>query len=121
MHHFTEFVGKSSEELIREAKEEQLEGLDMDERKIRSYLNRFRKDMLEIQKLALLTVRTRLVGVRSFYSSFYVETPKLKRISKAKPQPKNVREIPTKEDIHDVLKYCDKLERALVLLAALQG
>ena len=77
--------------------------------------------MIEDQKLAPITVRTRLVGVKSFYQSFYIELPRLKRIGKAKPLPKNVRDIPTKEDIREVLKYCDVLERAIIFIGCSSG
>lgn len=121
MVYFTEFTGKAPEELIREAKREQKEGVDMDERKVRSYLNKFRKDMVENQKLAPLSVRTRMVGVRSFYCTFYVDLPKLKRTGKAKPLAKNVKDIPEKADIQEVLKYCCPLERAIILVGCSSG
>jgi hypothetical protein len=63
MQYYTEFTKKTPEELIREAEKEMREGLTMDERRIRMYLNNFRKS-LQDQELAPLTVRNRMVGVR---------------------------------------------------------
>jgi integrase len=120
MQYYTDFTKKTPEELIKEAKKEIRDGLTMDERRIRTYLNNFRKN-LQDQELAPLTVRNRLVGVRSFYSSFYIDLPKLKKIGKARPTPENTEKIPTKEDIQTVLQYCDPLERALVLVGCSSG
>jgi integrase len=120
MRYYTEFTEKTPEELIREAKKEVRDGLTMDERRIRMYLNNFRKS-LQDQELAPLTVRNRMVGVRSFYSSFYIDLPKLKKIGKARPTPENSDKIPTKDDIRVVLQHCDPLERALVLVGCSSG
>ena len=120
MQYYTEFTKKTPEELIREAKKEIRDGLSMDERRIRFYLNNFRKG-LQDQKLAPLTVRNRMVGVRSFYSSYYIDLPKLKKIGKARPTQENSYQIPTKEDIRVVLQHCDPLERALVLVGCASG
>ena len=120
MQYYTEFTKKTPEELIREAKKEIRDGLSMDERRIRTYLNNFRKS-LQDQKLAPLTVRNRMVGVRSFYSSYYIDLPKLKKIGKARPTQENSYKIPTKEDIRVVLQHCDPLERALVLVGCASG
>ena len=120
MQYYTEFTKKAPEELIREAKKEIRDGLSMDERRIRFYLNNFRKG-LQNQKLAPLTVRNRMVGVRSFYSSYYIDLPKLKKIGKARPTQENSYQIPTKEDIREVLQHCDPLERALVLVGCTSG
>jgi integrase len=120
MQNYTDFTQKTPEELIKEAKKEIRDGLTMDERRIRTYLNNFRKS-LQDQELAQLTVRNRLVGVRSFYSSFYIDLPKLKKIGKARPTPENTEKIPTKEDIQTVLQYCDPLERAIVLVGCSSG
>ena len=58
-------------------------------------------------------------GVQSFYRSCDIELPSLGR-NKAKVLEKN-KDIPTKEDLQEVLKICDPLERAVLLVGASSG
>jgi hypothetical protein len=51
--------------------------------------------------------------VKSFYQAFDVEIPKL-RGDKANPLKKH-KQIPTKEDLQEVLKVCDPIEKAILL------
>ena len=48
-----------------------------------------------------------MTGVKAFYQFYYIELPKIKS-DKAKTLRPN-KDIPTKEDIQDVLKTCDPL------------
>ena len=120
MQAFTDMAGKTPEQLILEAEAEIKEGRLMRERTILTYLADFR-ELQESKELAPLTVKSRMTGVCSFYKSNHIELPVLpKNMQKARPQKKR-RDIPAKEDIQAVLKFCDPLERALILVGASSG
>ncbi len=92
----------------------------MRERKITSYLRDFRES-LEKKELAPLTIKNRMTSICSFYKSYNIQLPVIpKSTTKAKPQLKR-KKIPTKEDIREVLKFCDPLERAIVLVGVSSG
>ena len=56
------------------------------------------------------------MGVKSFFETFDIEIPKLPRTGKAKTLEKN-KEIPNKDDLLQVLKVADPLEKAILLSA----
>ena len=120
MQNFTDWIGKSPDELLTEAEEEVKAGKLMRQRKIKAYLIGFRK-YLQDQELSSLTVRSRLTGVKSFYKLFDIEIPSLPRSgNKARPLEEN-KDIPIKEDLQEVLKVCDPLEKTLILVGASSG
>lgn len=119
MQNFTDWTGKKPEELLTEAEDEIKSGKLMRQRKIKSYLIGFRKH-LQDQKLSDLSVRSKMTGVRSFYKTFDIEMPTMQRIGKAKPLPEN-KAIPNKEDLQDILKVCDPLEKAVLLTGVSSG
>jgi site-specific recombinase XerD len=119
MQDFTEYTGKDPETLLKEAEEDIRAGKLMRQRRIKRDLIGFRKHLQDLGK-APLTVKGRIVGVKSFYETFDIEIPKLPRTGKAKPLEKN-KEIPDKSDLQEVLKVCDPLEKAILLTGASSG
>lgn len=119
MQDFTEYTGKDPETLLNEAEEDIRAGKLMRQRRIKRDLIGFRKHLQDLGK-APHTVRGRIVGVKSFFQTFDIEIPKLPRVGKAKTLEKN-NEIPTKEDLQDVLKVADPLEKAIVLTGISSG
>jgi len=115
---FCEFTEKTPDELILEAEQEIKSGLLMRQRHIKIYLISFKKS-LQDKGLAPMTVRSYMSGVQSFYRSCDIELPVLGR-NKAKVLEKN-KDIPTKEDLQEVLKICDPVERAILLVGASSG
>lgn len=115
---YTELLKKIPDELIEEAKTEQKSGILMEDRKILEYFDDY-IEYLENRGLAPKTVEGYIGAVRSFYKKKYIQVPDLER-KKAKPLKKN-RSIPTKEDLQDVLKACNELERAIVLTGVSSG
>lgn len=114
---FTDWTGKSPDKLLTEAETEIKAGTLMRQRGIKSYLVGFRKH-LQDQGITDLTVKSRLAGVKSFYKIFDIEIPYLPWSgNKARPLEEN-KGIPTKEILQEVLKVCDPLERALLLVSA---
>lgn len=120
MQTFTEWVKKTPEQLLLEAEAEVRAGKLMRERNIKSYFSEYREE-LEGRELAPLTVKGRMTVISSFYKSNNIDLPIIPRsVHKAKPQKKR-RTIPTKEDLHYVLGFCDPLERALILVGVSSG
>lgn len=91
----------------------------MRSRKIRTYLTDFRKSLQDAGK-APLTVKGHMSGVKSFYKINDIQLPILAKEGRAKPLEKH-KEIPTKEDLQAVLKICDLLEKAIVLVGVSSG
>ena len=120
MQAYTDKTDKTPEQLILEAEAEVRAGRLMRERTIFTYLPEFR-ELLEKKELAPLTIKNRMTGICSFYKYYNIDLPVLpKNMNRARPQKKR-RDIPTKEDIQAILKFCDPLERALVLVGASSG
>ncbi len=116
---YTEFTGKDPETLIIEAEEEIRAGKLMRQRSIKKHLITYRQHLQESGK-SPNTVRIHLSGVKVFYKAFDVEIPNLPRSGKARVLEKN-KEIPNKEDLQEVLKVVDPLEKAILLTGAASG
>ncbi|MFZ2497387.1 tyrosine-type recombinase/integrase [Methanosarcina sp.] len=120
MQAFTEWTGKDPEELLIEAEDEIKAGKLMRQRKIKGYLIGFRKHLQDTEH-APNTIKGYMTGVKSFYRLFDIELPTLPRMrEKAQPLEKH-KTIPTKDDIREVLKVCDPLEKAILLVGVSSG
>lgn len=121
MQAYTDCVKKTPTELILEAEAEIKAGLLGRERNLKRNLVKFLKHLQE-KELAPMTVRTHMAGIKSFYKnsdiSFPASLPKIG--SKAVTLEEN-KPIPSKDDLRTVLKICDNLERALVLVGVSSG
>lgn len=117
---YTEWTGKTPEELVLKAEEEIKNGILPRLRSVKKYMIGFRKH-LQDKGSAQNTVKINMNGVLSFYRSFEIELPVLpKSGEKTSVLVENV-EVPTKEDLQTVLKTCDPLERAVVLTGVASG
>jgi integrase len=120
MQHFTEYTGKTPEELLKEAEEEIRAGKLMRERQVKKQLIGFRK-LLENGDYAPITVKSYMAGVRSFYRVFDIDLPTLPKAGeKARPQKKRL-DVPDKDEIREVLKVCDLREKAIILVGLSSG
>lgn len=120
MQTFTNWTGKEPENLLTEAEEEIRSGKLMRQRQIKRDLIGFRKYLQDSGK-APTTVKNYLTGVKSFYRLFDIEIPTLPRSGdKARPLEKH-NNIPSKEDLQEVLKVCDPMERAVILVGVSSG
>lgn len=117
---YTEFLGKTPEQIILESEEDIRKGRLMREKRIFSELREFREH-LERSDIAPMSVKSKLTGVRSFYKFYDIILPSLPRSAvNARPLMEN-RPIPGKEDIRDVLSVADPIEKALVLIGVSSG
>ena len=117
---FTEWTGKEPEALLLEAEQEIKDGFLMRQRSIKKYIIGFRK-YLQDKGNAPQTIKGYLTGVKSFYTAFDIEIPKSHSAGNKAQTLKKHKEIPTKEDIQEVLKVCDPLEKAILLVGISSG
>jgi integrase len=116
---YCEFTGKMPSELLDEAEEQFDKRLPMRKISVNRYVIDFRK-LLNTRNLAPRTKELYMTGIKAFYRHYKIELPEIES-EKAKPKPENVTKIPTKEDWQEVLKICDPLERAILLLGLSSG
>lgn len=120
-------------QLLDEAMDEYDSGVQPLRQKINTRLNVFKRWLLDgcrtptevkqgkpARQLAENTMALRLVGAKSFYRTVGLTVPNIK-ISRNVTTKKENRAIPTKEDIRDVLKLCDPLEKAIILVGVSSG
>ncbi|WP_422656670.1 tyrosine-type recombinase/integrase [Methanosarcina sp. UBA5] len=120
MQAFTDWTGKTPNELLTEAEAEIRKGLLLRQRSVKRYLIGFRKH-LQDQGLAPMSVKSHVARMQSFYKCFDIDVPKLPRSgNRAQPLEKH-KDIPTKEDLQDALKVCDPLEKAILLVGVSSG
>lgn len=117
---YTELIKLTPSELIDEADADTATGILPRKRRIRSHLLDFKEHLIS-KGLADFTIKNRLTGVRSFYSAFDIELPKLLSEKRRAVTIKENDEIPTKSDIQDVLRIADPLEKAIILTGAASG
>jgi integrase len=120
MQYYTEFLKMTPEDILLEAEADIRNGVLPRQSKIKRHLLDY-KTYLYKQDLAPLTIKTRMTGVYSFYRKNDITLPSLPN-NESKPRPlKQHKDIPTKEDLQTVLKHCDELERALILIGVSGG
>ena len=120
MRKYTDFTGMTPDELLTDAETEIESGTLMRKRNIKKMLVGFNKHLDDI-KLAPNTKKSLMTGVRSFYSSFDIDIPKkLRKVKDAKTLPENQR-VPTKQDIHELLKFTSIRTRAIILCQTSSG
>jgi integrase len=120
MQWYARFCGMTPTQLLAEAEDEADDGVKMRNRKIKSRLIGFRKQMRD-SGLADFTIRGRMTGVKSFYQSFDVQIPNIQS-DRHKPRTKKENmAVPVKQDIQDTLKICDPLARAIILVGVSSG
>lgn len=117
---YLNFTGLTPEELIKEAEDEIIKGVLPRHRLIKKHLIGFRK-YLQNKGMADFSVRSRMTGVRSFYISFEIELPKLQGEGRHAKVIEDNSLVPTKAELQDVLRVCDPLERAVLLVGVSSG
>ena len=108
---YMEYTGMRPAEILEEAETEEVQRIPMRKRKSIKQLEGF-QEYLEKHGTSPNTARNALNGALSFYRNSYLEIPKLVvGRSTVEPMTKNNKRL-TKEDIKEILKYCDPLEKA---------
>lgn len=120
MRHFTEFTKMTPEQLLDIAEDEQDDNVRLRKRFVNIKLPEFRDDLQKREKkLAPLTIKAYITGIKSFYKSFDIDFKKVELDDNKLLQENKA--IPTINDIREILKTCDPLETALVLCGCCSG
>jgi site-specific recombinase XerD len=120
MQEYTEFTKMTPYGLILKAEADIKAGKLMRERIMTLLITEYR-EFLEQKGLAPMTIKGKMTAVCSFYKTNQIDLPVLPRcVFKARAQKKR-RTIPTKEDIQEILKHADILERAIILVGVSSG
>ena len=116
---YVEFTGLTLTELITEAEKEEDERLRMRSRKIKTYLLGFREHLIN-QDLSNSHIQHIFTTVRTFYSEFEIELPRIKLILKSR-QKETINDIPTRDHIQIALENSNRKMRAIILLMLSSG
>lgn len=117
---YLDFTGMRPDELLTEAEDEDANKVPMRRRKTLRKILEYRDSLEANTDYAATSKRNYLNAVMSFYRASYIDIPKLQGGTHAEAKEENTQAI-TKDDIRDILKVCDPLERALVLVGASSG
>lgn len=117
---YSNYMNKTPSDWVEDARQDIRSGRMPSERMVRRQVLGFRKHMYD-NHMAPLSIKARLSCIVSFYKFFDVEVPTLPR-SKAKARTLEGNDrIPTTEELREVLKVCNPLETAMVLVGASSG
>lgn len=112
------FMNKTPSELIQEAENEEDQGLRMRNRSIKLNLLEF-KQHLEQQNYSSHTIVNTITIVRSFYTEFDIELPRIHLKQKHKTE--TIEDIPNKDDIRKALNFANIKYRAIILTMSSSG
>ena len=124
MQYYTEFTKMTPEELLREAEADIDNGVRPRESRLKRHLYDYKEKLdklVDSEELAPLTAKSRMANVLSFYKKNDIPLPSMPK-NETKPKPLlQHKDIPEKKDIQEILKHCDELERAVVLIGVSSG
>lgn len=107
-------------DLIDEAVKEQNNGMISNDRKVKKYLQNF-IDKLNEKSKSENTIKSHLETIKSLYSDYDIEIPKMENIFKKNSKNQSLEELPNKEHIRKALKYCNLRDKSIILLQFSSG
>ncbi|MBP2045854.1 tyrosine-type recombinase/integrase [Methanobacterium aggregans] len=118
---YSNFTGKTLEELIIEAENDEENGLRLKRRKINKYLRNFELYLRELDFLES-TVEQRLLLVKSFYRHNEIELPRNKKtgVRKARKQ-ETIEDLPKMEEIRRFMEHCNSVYKAMIVMGISSG
>lgn len=115
---YCKYLGKMPSEWIKEAEDEEDQKIRLRNRSVKTRLLNF-KDFLNENNYSAHTRSSTLTIVRSFYSEFDIELPRM-RFKKNLPK-EDISAIPTKKDIRKALNIANPKYKAIILLMLSSG
>lgn len=119
---YCEFTGQTLEESLKEADNEEIQGIRWKERKLKTKLIAFRQYLIENFKKN--TVNAYFNPIRAIYTYYEIEIhtlPKLNPKNMNIPEPINYVDLPTKEIIKKALQLADTRMKAIILFMSSSG
>lgn len=117
---YEDFTGKSLDELIEEAEDEEDQGIRLRKRKVKKYLTEYRK-YLEKKGYSENYIRTDLTILRGFYNEYDIELPKSRVKIERKNSNDDINNLPTTDDILKALTFSNLKFTAIILLMVSSG
>lgn len=114
------FLDKTPTELIEEAENDEEQRIRMKKRHINKYLNEFLHYLIKEQK-SISYIKDFIMTVRSFYSEFEIEIPKIRFKQENDKRMITTDDIVGKEHILRALEHCNLKYRAILLLMSSSG
>ncbi|MBR0472332.1 MAG: integrase [Methanosphaera sp.] len=117
---YTKFHNCSIDELLREAEEDEKNGIPLKERRLKNRLLTYRTHLLE-SGLSSNTVKTYFSKLKTFYVHYEIEIPYLPDVKYNKQYMTNYLDLPTKEHIKAALELSSLPLKALILFMSSSG
>ena len=119
---YLEFTGMDLEELLSEAEEEEDLGIKIRKRKIKKHIMDFKK-YLDDKDYSTSYKRTVLARVKSFYNEYEIQLPRLfnRKTRIDKKQESLYVDLPTIEEISQLLEFCKPNMKAAILISLSSG
>lgn len=116
---YSDFIGKTPTEIIKEAIREEEDGKRMNFRKIKGYFIDFVENLSK-KGYSPQTISNRVNSVKTFYHEHDVMTPPRLKLPTSKENPA-LKKIPSKKDIFKAIKHTNRRNEAIILLMASSG
>ena len=117
---YCNFTEKTPTVLVDESLKEQNNGVNVDNRKIKKYLQDFFDKLIETGK-SENTVKAHYETIKGLYKDYNIEIPNEKNIFRKEDRKPVLEELPTKDHIRKALKYCNLRDKAIILLQFSSG
>lgn len=117
---YTRYHNQTIEELIKEAQTDEENKIILKDRQIKERLLKYRSHLLNSNK-SPNTVKTYFTRIKTFYSHFEIEIPKLPDAKYDKLYETNYLDLPSKEDIKKVLDLVTVDLRSIILFMSSSG
>ena len=117
---YCEFTGKTPTQLIEEAEEDEESRIRMKNRRIKKDIMNYLIYLRE-QNRSPNYITSLIATIKSFYSEYDIELPRIKCNLKQEEQLITTEDIITKKHIQKVLKYCNTKFKAVILLMMSSG
>lgn len=117
---YCDLTGKTLEELLDEAEDEEENIPRLRKRKIDSYLPRFKKS-LEERKLAPQTIKVYVSAVKTFYKYYKITIPEVSTDVSDICLEKNEGKLLTKEEIQKMVEIAPIRDKTMIYLMAMTG
>lgn len=119
--HYTRYYNLSLDELIDEAIHEEVEGIDIRLRKIKTRIVQFRSHLLNDIDLRISTIKNHVKKICTIYKHFDVKIPQIPSLKEDKFNEITYFDLPTKEHIRMAVETSGLRVGSLILFMASSG
>lgn len=117
---YVTFVGKNLDELIKEAEDEEDEGIRMNRRKVKKYLTTFKMD-LKKRDYTDSYIKQTMILVRSYYNENDIILPREQRKRRIDRKRMSIDDLPTMGEIQQFMLYAMPIYRSMATIMLSSG